>query len=177
MSRRERREPGLLQVRLFGPPRIIRNGTEMPMPPRKPATALKILALRGGLVHQHKLAGWLWPDEDPSIALPRIRDVLAKARRATGAHIQQRNEAIRVIDQLDCDIVKFIHLASRAIARIDSPQEVNRLAIQAQSLWVGPPLEEDRYEPWAQTPLRQATELQRQLWKLLPDTDHRTRTD
>ena len=162
------RERSLLDIRLFGPPAIYRNGVQVPMPPRLPAKALKILALRGGVIHCDTMAGLLWPDDNVALGRRRLRDLLSKARRATGAAIQERNDTVRVLDELRCDVVLFIQMATRALADIDDPREVNRLCIEAQSLWVGPPLEEDKFEPWARTHRRRAFDLQKRLWALLP---------
>ena len=164
-----RGEIGLLDVRLFGPCRVFRNGVEMPLPQPQPTTALKILALRGGVIHEEKLALAVWPDEDPAISRPRVRNLLSKIRRATGAQIQQRDDSVRVLDAVRCDIVEFIQLASRVLADVDDPRERNRLCLEAQALWVGPPLEEDRYEEWGRLHRHRAYELQRLLWDLLPE--------
>lgn len=51
----------------------------------KPAAALKILVLRGGLIHKDKLVAALWPNEDLAVGRGRLRNVLSKIRRATGA--------------------------------------------------------------------------------------------
>lgn len=163
-----RRESGALDIRLFGPPAIYRNGVQVPMPPRLPARALKILALRGGVVHCETMVGLLWPDDGLALGRRRLRDVLSKARRATGAAIQERNNTVQVLDELRCDVVLFVRLASRALAGIDDPKEARRLCIEAQSLWIGPPLEEDKFEPWARPHRRRAFNLQKHLWAMLP---------
>ena len=163
-------ESGLLDIRLFGPPAIYRNGVQVPMPPRLPAKALKILALKGGAVHCETMVSLLWPDDSMALGRRRLRDLLSKARRATGAAIQERNDTVQVLDELRCDVVLFIQLASRAVADIDDPKEVKRLCIEAQSLWVGQPLEEDKFEPWARSHRRRAFGLQKHLWALLPSS-------
>lgn len=164
-------EPGSLDLRLFGAVRLFRNGVELPLPSRKPAAALKILALRGGAIHRDKLVAALWPDEDLLIARPRLRNVLSKLRRTTGVGVQERSDSVRVLDTIRCDVVEFIQIGSRVLAGVDEPRERSRLCLEAQALWVGPPLEEDCFEAWARPHRRRAFELQRRMWDLLPSGD------
>ena len=162
-------EPGRLDVRLFGHFKIFRDGAAVPIPQPKAATALKILVLNGGVIHKDKLVEAVWPDDDPAVGRARLRNLLSKIRRTTGAQIRERNSSVLLLDDVRCDLVEFIQLATRALAAIDEPQESARLCIEAQDLWVGPPLEEDRFEPWAQGPRKRAFDLQRRMWTLLPE--------
>ena len=164
-------EHGHLDVRLFGPCRILRNGVEVQRPAPQPAAALKILALRGGVIQRDKLVAALWPDEDIAVARARLRNVLSKLRRATGVRIQERKDSVLVLDRVRCDVVEFIQLAGRAVAAADQPRKRNQLCVEALALWVGPPLEEDCFAVWAQSHRRRAFELQRAMWAFLPPTD------
>lgn len=160
---------GHLDVRLFGSCRIFRNGVEVTLSAPKPAAAFKILVLRGGVIHKDKLVAALWPDEDLAVGRGRLRNVLSKVRRATGARIQERNDTVRILDTVRCDIVEFVTIASRALAEVDDTPLRRRLCVQAQALWVGPPLEEDCFAEWAKPHRELAFQLQRSMWALLPE--------
>lgn len=163
------RDRGHLEVRLFGSCRIFRNGVEVTLSAPKPAAALKVLVLRGGVIHKDKLVAALWPDEDLAVGRGRLRNVLSKVRRATGARIQERNDTVRILDTVSCDIVEFVTIASRAIAEVEDTPQRRRLCVQAQALWVAPPLEEDCFAEWAKPHRDLAFQLQRSMWALLPE--------
>lgn len=163
--------PGELDIRLFGRTRIFRNGVEVPVPSRQPAAVLKLLALNGGVMHPDKLVQALWPQDDSALARARVRNVLVKVRKPTGVLIQERRDSVTVLDVIRCDLLEFIDKASRAVAGIEDREATYRLGLEAKTLWAGPPLEDHRYDEWAQTPRQRAFDLRERLWAMLPSPE------
>lgn len=74
----------MLQIRLFGKPQVICDGTDItPELGNKGCALLCILFLRGGDYYaREKLAAYLWPDSAVSAAKYNLRYTLWKIKRA-----------------------------------------------------------------------------------------------
>lgn len=104
-----------------------------------------------------------------------MRNVLSSLRRATGASIAREADCIVLGDRLWCDLEEFVLAATRVLGAVDPTPAHRRLALHAQRLWQGPPLEPWRYEPWAAGLRERAFGLQKKLWAALaalPAVDH-----
>jgi DNA-binding SARP family transcriptional activator len=154
-------------VRLFGRFRLFRDGEEIKVPHPQGAKALKLLVLNGGVVHEDRLAAALWPADQPGESKTRLRNVFSRLRQETGAKISRRNTAVILDDTFRCDIIEFIERGTRAASGIDGREESYRLCVEVESLWAGPPLEEDRYEPWADEARQRAYDVQSRVWAML----------
>lgn len=155
------------RVFVLGRFRVERDGSEIRVAPGRASTLFQRLALNGGAIHRDRLMEELWPDTPVVTADTRLRNLLASVRRQTGANIEGRGPSITWSDSIWCDLDEFIRLASRAVSG-DVPLETARaLCLQAQALWLGAPLEDQRYTPWAEGLRRRANDLQERMWMLL----------
>lgn len=75
----------MLQIRLFGKPQVICDGTDItPELGNKGCALLCILFLRGGEYYaREKLAAYLWPDSAASAAKYNLRYTLWKIKKST----------------------------------------------------------------------------------------------
>jgi DNA-binding SARP family transcriptional activator len=156
-------------VRMFGRFRILRDGCELGTPQRLAATAFKMLVLHGGTLHGELLARHLWPDQPQATRHARLRNVLSRTRQQTGVRIARRGDSITLVDTVRCDLAEFLHESPRILAGAD--ELLRRRGMELQSLWVGPPLEDHRYEPWADEYRGRAFRLRTRLWEVLADPD------
>lgn len=157
-------------VRMFGRFRVLREGRELGTPQRLAATAFKMLVLNGGTLHGELLARRLWPDQPQATRHARLRNVLSRARQQTGVRIVRRGDSITLGDTVRCDLAEFLHESPRVMA--GDGELLRRRGMDLQALWVGPPLEDNRYEPWAEEFRDRAFRLRARLWEALaqPDT-------
>lgn len=159
-------ETAPLEVFLFGPMRLRRDGQYLELPPELPRKALALLALNGGCMHQDALIERLWPDSSVGPGRNQLRTLLNRLRGA-GIAVERQSRLVVLRHGVDCDVEAFAELSSRALAGLDEPIEGRRLAHAAQRLWVGPPLEAWRYEPWAAGVRERLFRLRAGLWQTL----------
>ena len=157
------------RVFVLGRFRVERDGVEIRVPPGKVSTVVQRLALNGGSIHRERLMEELWPEAPVKEGETRLRNVLTRVRRHTGANIMGRGPSITWVDTLWCDLDVFIRLATRALSGASPPEKVRALCLQAQSLWHGAPLEDQRYRPWADALRRRANDLQERMWAQLDE--------
>ena len=156
-------------LRLFGLPRLTRDGTFVELPPGIPSSILALLVLNGGAMDRDSLCERIWPDACADMSRHQLRTVLARLRAATGLTIERQADMVVLAEPVWCDVEEFILSASRAVASVDPIDLRNRLALHAQRLWTGTPLEMWRHEDWAMEVRARAFGLQRRLWALLDD--------
>jgi DNA-binding SARP family transcriptional activator len=128
---------------------------------KKARTLLKILiARRGRSTPRELLMEALWPEQDParlanrlSVALATVRTVLdPDKRRLAGYFVAADNYSIRLhLEHIAVDIEDFLSRAHAglALARNGSTEEAAAALAEAERLYAGDFLEEDRYEDWA----------------------------
>lgn len=154
-------------MRLMGRFRLYRDGVELQVPLGRAASAFKLLVLNGGVVHRDTMIEHLWPGEPTQVGRARLRNVLSRVRRDTGAIIERTTDSVILDDDVRCDLVEFIMKGSRALSGIDGREESFRMCLEAQELWAGAPLEDNRFEPWADQVRKRAYEIQARMWELL----------
>lgn len=156
-----------LEVRLFGPFRVLRDGEDLEPPSGIAAAVLKMLVLNGGVVHQERVIEHLWPGEPTEVGRGRLKNAVARLRRSPGVTIRTRPRAtIELRERFRCDLAEFIRDAPRALSGVLSRAE----CLHLQELWVGPPLEDNLYDPWAEDFREQAQAFKERLWALLDTT-------
>src|SRR3546814_10342141 len=94
---------------------VHRGGEDMTPPAGMAANVVKILAVRGAGVHLDELAEVLWPDSDPGRGRTRLRNVLARIRRASGDIVQRRGESVTLADGVEVDSRRFDRAADAAL--------------------------------------------------------------
>jgi len=155
------------ELRLFGPVRLSRDGEHTPVPAGRCQEVLALLVLNGGSAHRGALCAALWPDARVKASQNSLRSLLTRLRRATGLRIEREGDLVVVRDAVWCDVEEFIRTATAAVATVDDVATRNRLAVRAQELWRGAPLDSWRYEPWAAEVRVKAFRLQEALWAML----------
>lgn len=142
---------------------------------RHAAALVKLLALSDGRrLHREQVVEALWPGLDMDAAAPRLHKAAHYARKAVGeGAVVLRNEAVALAPDEDVltDVEQFVETGRTAL---DSGAEQDAGA--ALTIWTGPLLPDDLYEPWtagtrdAVTALR--LELLRQAGRWLELLEH-----
>lgn len=156
-----------VDVRLFGAGRVVVDGEPAPALADQPMKALALLVLNGGCMNRDTLVERLWPEVQIASGRHQLRSLLARLRASVPLRVERQGDLVVLVDPVRCDIDEFIRSASAALAGLDGRPQSLRMALHAQSLWTGPPLEAWRYEPWAIDVRRRVFLLQRGLWDLL----------
>lgn len=154
-------EKPALAIRTLGGFRVERKGepvTNSKWRSRKARQLLKMLiARRGRPAHREQLIESLWPDETDAnlsnrlaVAVSTIRGVLDPDRANEGDFFVKGDaETLRLdLDHLWVDVEHFLLLAKQVLAGDIAKSD------EAEALYRGEFLEEDKYEDWAQ-PLRE----------------------
>lgn len=152
------------QLFLFSAPRfvVLGNGVDLS---EKILKALALVVLNGSCINRDALIEGLWPEAPLASGRHQLRNVLTGLRRA-GLTLERQGAAVILRESVWCDVEEFILAASRAVSGIDGRSESYRLALHAQSLWTGAPLEPWRYEQWAIPVRSRVFRLQQRLWDL-----------
>lgn len=153
----------------MGRSRLLRDGKEVELPPPLPFSVLKLLVLNGGTLHGDEIAMQIWHDEEVAISRPRVRNVLSKIRRPTGLRLAQRNGTVSLLDTVHCDLTDYLNTATHLLTAWDNSEIRARLLPQLTKLWEGTPLEENRFEQWANAPRSRAVALRSRVSSLVSD--------
>ena len=136
---------------------------------RRHASALvKVLALaRSRRLHRDQVIDLLWPDTPPEAAMPRLHKAAHFARRALGpdgtASVVLRNDVVALWPgaEVVVDAARYRAEAESALAAGSAER-----AVEALSLYGGPLLPDDLYEPWTQEPRESLRLLHLELLRL-----------
>lgn len=103
-----------VSVRLFGPPRIERDGESVAVDTRKAIALLAYLAVTGRPHSRDHLAALLWPEADQARARSALRRTLSTLNSALGGRglLIEREALGLVADAIDVDVLTFRRLAS-----------------------------------------------------------------
>ena len=97
----------MLEIRLFGIPRIILSQQLLKIPRRKTRAVLYYLAAQDGAIHREKLLGVFWPDEPRVSAQQVLRTTLHGLRQSLGDHLVARDEYVSLGDEVQVDTRMF----------------------------------------------------------------------
>jgi DNA-binding SARP family transcriptional activator/ATP/maltotriose-dependent transcriptional regulator MalT len=136
-------------VTLLGRFSVARAGADVSPPPGRPATLVKLLALRGTMTSDEAIDA-LWPDADLDVGRARLRNVLNRIRASSGNIISRRGSALVLEGDVTVDAVRFEREAAAAIAA--PPGERAALGRRALAWSTGELLPEERYAEWADLP-------------------------
>ena len=168
------------RIRLLGGFHVTVAGVAVPDAAwaRRPAAALvKLLALSAARhLHREQVLEALWPGLPLDAAVPRLHKAAHYARRALGDpdSVALRHDQVQLLPDADVgvDVGEFLTSARRAVAQRDPGA-----AAEALTLYGGPLLPEDPYEPWVEQPRAQCDAMYTQLlrlagrWEELADLD------
>lgn len=102
---------GSLDIRLFGPPHLRRDGAEVRFDTRKAVALLAVLAVTGREHSREALAALLWPELDRQRARATLRRTLSVAS-AVGPALEVTPAGARIaFDRATCDVRTFQALA------------------------------------------------------------------
>ncbi len=96
-----------LAVRMDGDAATLRGG--------QPTQMLKVLAVRGGRVHQDEVVRALWPDEEAEDVRSRVENVRYRLNNGMGV-VERDGEFLSLADDVELDMARFVELAREATA-------------------------------------------------------------
>ena len=180
-ERMTRREPGLLAM--LGRAPLLRDGglrisvlggfavnagtTDVSPPSGRPATLVKLLALRTVLTIDEAV-DVLWPEADEATGRARIRNLLNRIRTSSGELVIRRDTALTLAPGVEVDLQRFERATTLAL---EAPPE-QRVGAARQALAHHPGgllLPGDLYEDWAAAPRERQHRRQLALLDLLAD--------
>ncbi len=101
-----------LELRLFGPPHVLRDDRALHFDTRKATAMLAVLAVEGGEQAREPLAAMLWPELDRHRSRAALRRTLSVAA-AVVPELAADGQTVRLdLDRLDCDVVAFRSLVA-----------------------------------------------------------------
>jgi DNA-binding SARP family transcriptional activator len=119
----------MLALHMLGPLALQRDGRELPLPVRKAAALLVLLAL-GGPALRPRVAAMLWPDLDEATGRRNLRRELVRLRdRGFEDAVQVEGDRLALAPQVELDTARFAAMLKR-----DDPAA-------ALALWRGRPLD------------------------------------
>jgi non-specific serine/threonine protein kinase len=138
-------------VKLLGHFQVRHEGHPVYLAPQV-ARLVKLLAATGQPVHVEQAIETLWPEVDPERGRRRLRNVLARLRRAVGPIVMREGQLLLLAPGVAIDAVRFSDEARQAIDAFDVGEggpASRRQARIAAELYSGDLLAEDLYEDWA----------------------------
>jgi len=105
----------MLEITLFGPPRITVDRRPIEFDTRKAVALLADLAMNGGARSREQLAALLWPEYDDEHARGALRRTLSVMRSALGgAWLEIDRARVTLGSEVTCDVVRFRDLTAAA---------------------------------------------------------------
>ena len=150
-----------LQLTLFGPPQVQRDGRAVRFDTRKATALLALLAVTGREHSRDALAALLWPDLERARARATLRRTLSVAA-AAGPALRIARDGVTLDPELvDCDVTEFQRLAAG-----DAPDDWGRaVALAGDGFLAGFSVRDSpAFEDWQ---LATADSLRDQLSQLL----------
>ena len=159
------------RCRLLGRFQVSRGDQDVTPPPGILATAVQLVALRGSL-HVEEVVEALWPDVEPARGRTRLRNVLARIRRASGDLLVRTGENLSLSPRVDVDVDAFEAAAGRALQ--GDPADIE----EALESYGGDLLPESVYLAWAAAPRERLRRRRVQLLDLAAEAaEQRGRVD
>jgi DNA-binding SARP family transcriptional activator len=101
-----------LAIRLFGPPHVLRGGTELRFDTRKAVALITLLAVNGREQSRESLAAMLWPELDRERSRAALRRTLSVAVAAVPEVVINGQAVWIELASGDCDVVEFRRLVA-----------------------------------------------------------------
>src|SRR6266498_3942616 len=125
-----RRNFPILEIQLFGVPRLLLNGQVVDSLRRKNRALLYYLAAQGGKSTREKLLSFFWPDHERSTAQPILRTMIHDLRKFLGEAVEVDDQNIALGPGTSIDVQDFSRAVQSTLA------DVQKLA-EALSLYKG----------------------------------------
>jgi ATP/maltotriose-dependent transcriptional regulator MalT/DNA-binding SARP family transcriptional activator len=158
-----------IAIQLLGAFELLRGGRVVPLPPGRPAKAVRAVAAAGGRLQADELIELLWPDTEVLVGRNRLRNLLSRLRLASGKVLIRTGQMIELPPGREIDAEQFESQARAALSAHASDDErraavLARLALDRYS---GELLPADRYEGWAAAPRERMERLYVEILDLL----------
>jgi DNA-binding SARP family transcriptional activator len=137
-------------ISLLGHFDVRRGGEAVTLPAGRPASLVKLLAVRGGRLSADAAIEALWPGVEPTSGRKRLRNVLNRLREAVGELVVRDGDSLS-LGSAEVDVSLFEENALAALAEPHAPGAADR-ARAALELYSGDALLDDLYEDWAVEP-------------------------
>ena len=145
---------------------VERGGQDASPPPGRPATLVKMLALRGQITIDEAIDE-LWPDADAETGRARLRNLLSRIKSSSGDLVVRTHGAVALAPGVEIDFRKF---EEEAAAALSAPADTRAgLARAALARSTGELLPADRYADWATVPRERIRRRQIALLDLVSD--------
>lgn len=118
---------GVLSAALFGPPRLVREGTPVQVNTRKAIALLTYLILTGRHHTRETLAALFWPEYDQAHARGTLRNTLYELNKALGGaglDISREDIGFAPDERLTVDVIEFRQRIDERLAHSHPPTEV-----------------------------------------------------
>ncbi len=142
---------------LFGPPRLMRNGTHLPVHRKKIFALLSYLAVHGRGFSRESLATLFWPDSEDSRGRSNLRKILSDLHGLLGRDVLSPNGALigpLNTELLWIDVAEFQHRGEKLRCGQGDPREEKKelgdlIALYTDDFMAGFRLKDcDRYDEW-----------------------------
>ncbi len=130
-----------MQVDVLGPTRIIAGGQEVSLPGQRPKDVLATLLLRRGQpVSAEVILDLVWADGSAQLSASAVHTVVARLRRALGAHVVRKTPAGYQLAAVRTDEERFTDLVvrGRQEAAAGRTEASVTTLVEALGLWRGP---------------------------------------
>jgi DNA-binding SARP family transcriptional activator len=149
----------LVEFALLGPVEARAGGESLPLGGPKQRALLTLLLLDAGrVVSTDRLIDALWAGAPPATAVASLQNFVAQLRKSLGPDaIETRSPGYLVrLEPEQLDLARVRRLVDEA--RASEPGRRARLLGEALALWRGPPLDEFRYEAFAESEIARLEE-------------------
>jgi DNA-binding SARP family transcriptional activator len=130
---------------------VRRGGEPIALPPGRPTSLVKLVAVRDGRIATEEAIESLWPGVDAASGRKRLRNVLNRLRESSGDLVVREGETLALAASVEVDAILFEREALAAIGGGGGAIAAER-ARAALALYRGDLLPDDRYEDWAAEP-------------------------
>ena len=153
-----------MEFRILGPVEAIEQGRSLPLGAHKQRALLTLLLVhKGEVVSAERLIDELWGGEPPQAAAKSLQVYVSQLRKVLGGGVLEtrgRGYVLEVADeQLDSQRFERLLDRGRELVAAGDPQTATATLHDALGLWRGPPLDDVRYEDFAQPEIARLEEL------------------
>lgn len=166
-----------MEFRILGRLEVFDGGRELDIGPGKQRALLAILLVHSNrLVQVERLTEELWGEAAPASAVKNLQILVSRLRKALGAgdRIETAAGGYRLLvgaGELDADRAQLLVAEGTAKAAAGDPAGAGATLRDALGLWRGEPLEDFRYEPFAQAEAMRLDELRQAATEERIDAD------
>src|SRR5262245_59326644 len=153
-----------MEFRILGPLQVLEGDVQLSLGKPRDRAGLAVLFLHANEpLSRERLVDLVWGETPPRTANAAAYNCVSKLRNALGAErLPGEGGAYTLVvteGELDRDRFEALVVAGHSELADGSPERAAGLLAEALALWRGDPLEDVRYEPFAQIEIRRLEEL------------------